>query len=307
MKLGFTYPGWVRKAVTFTIDDGNIPLDRKFIGYVGPAGIRGTFNLCTPLRADMTAQDYRDFYAGYGIADHCRYHAYPFSPARPKANIAGEPYVPGEADPEKLYRTEEEGLYRIRTWGWTYIADDDKYMECVESCRQELEAVFGKGSIKGYVWPNGAQENPGVFRRLCGAGFGSIRATGCVEDSTGFALPADRMAWSYNANYKDMAEVARKYAEYPDDGGLKFFCFGVHSHDFENAGRWDVLEDFCKKFAAGREKYWSAPVDDIFDYEDAVKAVRCEGGRICNPSGLTVYAEADGKRLVLAPGETLAL
>ena len=25
------FPGWVRKSFTFTIDDGNIDLDRKFI------------------------------------------------------------------------------------------------------------------------------------------------------------------------------------------------------------------------------------------------------------------------------------
>ena len=39
------FPGWVRKSVTFTIDDGNIKMDKKFLDIVKPAGILGTFNL----------------------------------------------------------------------------------------------------------------------------------------------------------------------------------------------------------------------------------------------------------------------
>ena len=50
MKLDLNYyPGWTRKSITFTIDDGNLKLDRKFLDVVKPAGLKGTFNLCTPL------------------------------------------------------------------------------------------------------------------------------------------------------------------------------------------------------------------------------------------------------------------
>ena len=38
------FPGWVRKQVSFTIDDGNIEMDKKFIDIVRPAGVLGTFN-----------------------------------------------------------------------------------------------------------------------------------------------------------------------------------------------------------------------------------------------------------------------
>ena len=38
------FPGWVRKSVSFTIDDGNIEMDKKFIDIVRPAGVLGTFN-----------------------------------------------------------------------------------------------------------------------------------------------------------------------------------------------------------------------------------------------------------------------
>ena len=39
------FPGWVRKSVSFTIDDGNLEMDKRFIDTVSPYGIKGTFNI----------------------------------------------------------------------------------------------------------------------------------------------------------------------------------------------------------------------------------------------------------------------
>ena len=67
------FPGWTRKSITFTIDDGNVEMDKKFLDIVRPAGIRGTFNL---HRWDLlTPDEYRNFYRGYEIANHCMHHA----------------------------------------------------------------------------------------------------------------------------------------------------------------------------------------------------------------------------------------
>ena len=292
------FPGWVRKAITFTIDDGNVPLDRKFLALTAPAGLRGTFNLSTPLE-HLSPEGYRKFYDGYEISNHCSRHAYPLTPKTDKP-LKNEPFDEKTADPAYTYPTDEADIRRVRTWGWTYLAaTDERYLDCVDIAQKELESVFGEGKIRDYVWPNGEQDNPRVLQMLIDYGFRSLRKTGCVEDSTNFALPADRMHWSYNANYKDMTEVAAKYDAYPDDGRLKFFCFGVHSHDFENAGRWDVLEDFCRKYGNRPEDFWYASVGDIFDYEDAVKSVRITDEGIENPSDVDLAVTVDGVRKTL--------
>ena len=299
------YPAWTRKSITFTIDDGNVPLDRKFLDITEPAGLKGTFNLTTPLKR-LTTEEYREFYKGYEISNHCRYHAYPFTEETTR-EIKNELFDRDTADRAYGYLTEEEGLYRIFTYGWTYLAEDAKYMECVDKCQKELEDVFGKGKIRGYVWPCGLQYNDKVIEAVKSYGFQAVRKTGCVEDSTGFALPADRMMWSYNANYKDMTEVAEKYESWPDDGELKFFCFGVHSHDFENAGRWDVLIDFCAKYGNRPNDFWYASVGEIMDYEDAVKAVVISDTEICNPSNVDLYIKIDGEPKVLPANSQIAL
>lgn len=291
------YPAWTRKSITFTIDDGNVRLDRKFLDITEPAGLKGTFNLTAPMKR-LTPEEYREFYKGYEISNHCRYHAYPFT-AQTAREIKNEQFDPETADRAYGYLTEEEGLYRIYTYNWTYLATDEKYMECVDACQRELEEVFGKGKIRGYVWPCGLQHNEFVIDAVKRYGFQSVRETGCVGDSTGFSLPRDRMAWSYNAYYKNMLDFGAKYEAYPDDGELKFFCFGVHSHDFENAGRWDVLIDFCRLYGNRPKDFWYASVGEILDYEDAVKAVEITDTEIRNPSGIDLYVKIDGECVIL--------
>ena len=180
-------------------------------------------------------------------------------------------------------------------------------MKCVDECQKELEDVFGKGKIRGYVWPCGLQHNDRVIEAVKSYGFQSVRKTGCLEDATGFALPEDRMEWNHNANYKDMLEVGEKYDAYPDDGQLKFFCFGVHSHDFENAGRWDVLIEFCARYGNRPNDFWYASVGEILDYEDAVKAVVVTDSEIKNPSSVDLYIKIDGEPKILSANSCISL
>lgn len=296
------YPGWTRKAITFTIDDGNIAMDEKFLSIVKPAGVIGTFNLCTSLKKTMTAEDYRAFYRGYEIANHCHRHPHAFSESRNPA-IAEEAFDEATADQTKAYRTDDEGFYRIyspRANSWNYyIATEDKYMDYVALCNGILEDVFGAGTVKDFVWPFGDQQNPALTQRLIDYGFRSIRITGDVSDSTGFALPADRTRWSYNAHHKTLLENAAKYEAYPDDGELKFFAFGVHSIDFERDGIWDDLKEFCRLYGNRPKDYWYASVGDILDYEDAVKALRIENDKITNDSNVDLYVKIDGEKVVV--------
>ena len=300
------FPGWVRKSVSFTIDDGNIAMDEKFLSIVKPAGIKGTFNLCTPLKKNMSDADYRRFYHGYEIANHCRRHPHAFSATR-NPTVTSRPFDEETADKKLAYPTDEEGFYRIfsRTWNY-FIATDDKYMSLVDDCTRELEAVFGKGSVRDYVWPFGDQANPALFERLASHGFRSIRATGDVDDSTGFALPKDRMCWSYNASNRSLRKIADKYALYPDDGELKLFCFGVHSIDFDRDENWDDLVYFCDTYG-NRDDFWYASMGEIFDYEDAVRAIRIEEKEIVNDSPIDLYIKIDGKRQKLCAFSSLPI
>lgn len=300
----FRYPNFARKAISFTIDDGNLELDGKFIDIVRPAGITGTFNLMgTDRKGAITDGEYREFYRGFGIANHCKEH--------PKSllcigeyKISEEPFDAKAANPEYLYKTEVEGLYHKNygTW-WGTAATSDTYIRLVDEGRCELERVFGVGSVTGFVWPFCRQEDDAIISHLEAAGYKSVRRTGTAD----FSIPTDKMNWCYNAIHTNLIERAEEYESLPDDGELKFFCFGVHSHDFENDCCWQVLESFAARWGRREGEFWYAPVADIFDYADATAAATVTDASVTNNSHRAIFLEHGGRKIRLEAGEIFNL
>ena len=301
MKLDIFYPGWCRKAISFTIDDGNIEMDTKFISIVKPFGIRGTFNLCSPDLKRYTPDFYREMYDGFGIANHCKLH--PFLLNGTEGEITDEPFDVGCADESKLYKTEREGVYNHHTPnGWRRKATLKTYCELITECHEELESIFGEGSVRSFVWPFGDQRSDDILKYIEDKhGYFAARRTGNVEDTTGFAVPSDRMHWSYNASHKNLLDCAAKYEAYGDDSELKFFSFGVHSIDYERAECWHELEEFAEKYGNRPSDFYYAPIDDIFRYCDATKELRIDGNEIENPTDVEIYVKIDGTPAVLKP------
>ncbi len=311
------FPGFVRKSVSFTMDDGHLSPDTKFLSIVRPAGIKGTFNLYCADRA--TPEEYRALYDGYEIANHSKYH--------PLAFVDGNEYVvsdePHNPETNQSYTPENpviyksgvvEGLYVFtkspedaETRRWFKLCDAENYFKFSRESRQELEAVFGEGSVKSFVWPYCEQENKKLFELLSNDGYNSIRKTGEIGDSTDFDLPADRMRWSYNATNRTLLTWMEKYESYADDGKLKFFCFGVHASDFERDNNWSELEEFATKYGNRPDTYYYAAVSDILEYEDAVKALRILETELVNDSDVTLYITLGGERTVIAPHSKITL
>lgn len=304
------YPGWARKAVTFSIDDGNINFDKKFIDTVKPYGICGTFNLSTVDTQKFSPEEYRRLYEGFGISNHCKLHPYAMTPER-ETEISEDEFFEATADTSKRYKTDVDGVYYFyveNIKGWRRVATDEAYIRLVDEGKAEIESIFGEGSITTYVWPYFEQPNEAVKDYVINkAGYKAVRKTGNVGDSTGFAVPADRARWSYNANHKTVTECAELFDTYPDDGELKFFCLGVHSIDYERAGCWDELEAFAKRLGSREGSVWSASVEQIFEYADAVNAVTVTEEKIENPTDIKLYIKVDGAKRILEPHSELLL
>ena len=118
MNIEVFYPRFLKKAISFTIDDGNLKLDKKFIDIVKPYGIKGTFNLVGKDRMEnLTDEEYREFYSGFEIANHCKNHPKVILPTD-NFIISDDPFDPETANPEFIYKTDKEGLYHkfYRTW-----------------------------------------------------------------------------------------------------------------------------------------------------------------------------------------------
>ena len=286
------YPGWVRRSITFTIDDGSLVLDRKFIDKIKPYGIKGTFNIPT-VRGSH--DEYRALYGEYGISNHCKLHPYAFGDGV-EYNITSEPFDKDTADPAKCYATSKEGVYHYNPGnGWRTIADSAAYLKLAEENLAELYEIFGRENVHGYCWPYCLQNNLEVVSGVR-AMHEWVRGTGY---SGSFDLPKDRLDWHYTANFRNLKEESEKYDSLADDGELKFFCFGVHAFDFENHGCWGVLEDFVRKIGNRPEDYYYADNHTIFSYADAVKNLKASDEGIDNQSDYDLYIKVDGKRRVI--------
>ena len=297
------YPSFTAKAITFSIDDGNMECDKRFIDIVRPEGIKGTFNLFFGAKRELSDEVYRNFYEGYEIANHCNLHPFAIDTQREYA-FSEEPFDAKTADKDLVYRTSRRGVWRIYNKShWAYLADREAYLLLARECNDELEKIFGKGKIKGFVWPYGLQNDTELRKKLSLLGFQSIRKT----YTPGFSLPKDRTLWGYNADSSNMDRLIIDFENLEDDGELKFFCFGVHSVDFERANKWEMLSSFAKKYGNRPQDFFYGSVGEIFDYEDAMNSLLIEDGKIYNSSDKRLYVSVNGKKIVLEPNKPYRL
>lgn len=301
--LQLCYENFATKALTFTIDDGNLPMDEKFMSILAPHGIRGTFNLTNAQK--LTAEEYRAFYKGYGIANHCKGHPMVFVPGR-EYSFSKDPLNDTNGNASLLYPTADPRVFHCYPHKWRAYTDRDTYYAFSEVSRKELLSVFGDSAVKDFVWPHGEQKDP-VLHEMLKKRYRSIRKTGSLMDATGFSLPWDLHAWTYNATHDNLLVAAELYEACPDNGELKFFALGVHSVDFETNNKWEDLRLFAERMGDRPDTYYYAPVGEIFDYSEAVKMLRVEKDHIENPSDRMIYLIIDGERTVLAPHSVYTL
>ena len=296
------YPGWTRKAITFSIDDGIVPNDEKFIKIVRPAGIKGTFNLCTHNMTFLPKEEYKEFYKGYEIANHTLYHPFAFEDGE-TYRIADTLFDQEHANPELVYPTEMQHLYYImKPRGWRKIADTEGYISFIDACQNELEEVFGKGCVRSFVWPFDQQENEEIKKHLETKDYYGIRRSGARGTEGNFDLEEERMPWRYTANHLNLLEMAELYEQQEDDGKLKFFCFGVHSNDFEYGDKWDDLRLFAEKYGNRPNDYYYGTVGEIFDYADALKKLIITDCAVKNPTEFDLYIRIEDKNVIIKAG-----
>ena len=304
------YPGWTRKAISFSIDDGNLEMDKKFMDIVEPYGFKGTFNLCSERLERMTPDEYRAFYRGHEIANHCKYHPAAFVDGE-EYNISDEPFDAETADREKLYSYKGiEGLYytACAAGGWLKRATADAYIKFIEDGHRELEEVFGKGSIRCFIWPYGQQKNQKVMDYVHSIeGYYGDRWSHVGKSPEEYFAPPTKDVFYAAGRFNNILEMAESFEKLDDDGELKFFCFGIHSIDYERGETWGDLEIFAKTYGARPCDYYYATVVEVYDYAEAVKALEITDTEIKNPSGIDLYIKLDGERRVIKAGRSLPL
>ena len=271
------YPGWKRKALTFSYDDAP-PGDRRLVEILNRHGMKGTFNINTHNRPETVPSDApRD-------AD-----------GRLLISVAKDEW-------KSLYLAggHEIALHGARheTFGsvpWPVVMEDMyRNKEVIEA---ELHAP-----VRGFAYPCGASsktpEGDTILRAL-DVSYG--RVTQPAERR--FTLPADFLDWHPTAHHNaGIDAVGRDFlAAQAADEPLLCYIWG-HSFEFDNAGNWDVLENFCA-LMEGHAEIWYATNIEIFDYVTAARQLvwSLKGDSVANPTATAIYGFLDGKPIEIAP------
>ena len=272
------YPGGVRKAVTFSYDDG-CPDDLKLVEIFNKYGLKGTFNINSDRLLNGNGISVNDakrmIEDGHEIAVHGKNH---------KAN----------------------GISRAIDG----IRD-------VLLCREELEGALGQ-IIRGMAYPDtclttfaNSTDYTTVKNYLKDLGIVYSRTLG--GDNNSFRLPDDWYAWMPTCHHEnpdifkfiDEFLVLDLESNYSALRHPRLLYIWGHAYEFSCNDNWDRIEKICE-ILGRREDVWFATNIEIYEYTEAYKSLvwSADGKKVYNPTLKTVWFIDENTRYSVASGET---
>lgn len=272
------YPNGVRKAVTFSYDDGSVD-DLKLVEIFNRYKMKATFNLNSDrlLHGDgISVSDAKKMIEdGHEIAVHGKFH---------KANGISRPI---------------DGIKDVLT------------------CREELENALGK-IIRGMAYPDTGITNfsngtdyETVKAYLKNLGIVYSRTLG--RDNNSFCLPSDYYAWMPTAHHNN-SEIFNYIDEflsldlennYQAMRHPRLFYIWGHSFEFASNDNWDRIESICEKLGE-KADVWYATNMEIYEYVTAYNSLiwSADGNTVYNPTLQTVWFVDGNTRYCVDSGET---
>lgn len=267
MLLNFVWKEGRKKALTFSYDDGNYN-DRRLVEIFTKNGMKGTFNLCRPKGKNyVTTEEYKDLYIANGHEIACHAKNHPFLEQIPLMSVLEE------------------------------ILDN----------RKELEAAVGM-PVRGMAYPYGTLSSAGavtpeVKEVLRAAGIVYARTT--HHDERVIYMPSDFLEWHPTCHHRGNI-MERMDAFLQNPWGVQMLYIWGHSYEFENANNWDLIENFCEKYAHD-DRVWYATNGEIYDYVTACRRLitSADCSIVHNPSAMSVWVEHDQQIVEIKGGSTV--
>ncbi len=275
MSTFYRFPNGLHKALTLSYDDG-VEQDVRLIDILDQHGIRCTFN----LNSGCWAKEGTVYPAG-------QIHR------RMSASQVAKVY----ANPNH-----EVAAHCLTHASLTELSPSEIAHEVLAD-RENLEAMFG-GLVRGLAYPFGTFSDKVVQ---------ALRATGAayartVVSTNNFAIPNEWLTLhpTCHHNAPNLMQLCDRFLADGAPFGSQLFYLWGHSYEFEADNNWHVIEEFCEKMG-GRDDIWYATNIEIVDYVNACRAIitSADGHTLHNPTCIDVWADINGKRVVIHAGETV--
>ena len=268
------FPGGLRKAVTFSFDDG-VRQDLRLMEMFRKYGIKATFNLNSGLSGKEHDWEYR------GI------HVSRLSPEEIRENYGGF----------------EIAVHTVHHPDLTALSAEGVIQEVFQD-RQALEALAGY-PVRGMAYPYGtcSEDLTGLLRSL------GICYSRTVKSTHAYGFPEDYLAWHPTCHYmeQDAPKLADQFLTMDSDRLSLFYLWG-HSYELDGNDNWELMEEFCRKFGTAKD-VWRASNMEIYLYMEALDrlVVSCDQKILFNPSAQDLWVTADGRPVKIEGGKTVRL
>ena len=259
------YPGGKRRAFNITYDDGVLQ-DIRFVSLLNRYGLKGTFNLNSQLMEEEFAW---------------------LHPCGMEVRRLGIDAVQG------LYDGHEIASHTL-THPYMHDLPEFEILRQLGEDKARLEAIFGR-EVRGFAVPFDYYSDL-IARSAEICGFEYARMS---EFSLSYAPCGDWYRWKTGI-YHIMPELTA-FAEgfLKTDQELAVCQIVGHSYDLDAENLWETVENICAAVAA-QEDVWPCTNLELVRYLKAM--ARFDG---TNRSGMDLWFEADGKTIILHPGDSV--
>lgn len=267
-----TFPTYSKKAITFSIDDGNYARDAAIINMMHKYGIRATFNL---IEADNSGKYDIYVHPDFEIANHTTHI---------RMNLT-ENY------------TEADGT----------VTTPPTYENCIGSintANQEISNKLG-AQTKGLVWPFAAPRERDFYPDLV-TWAGENGYEYCRDSHTNgiFDVPKSWMDWKQTVwTHADWVDKVKKLTDMlvdmPQPDKFQILSIAGHGNDMEESVALDLYETIFQKIQ--NTNIWNATNLEIVLYEKATHKLEITETGIYNPTDVTMYLYINGQKCVAKP------
>ncbi len=264
------FPGWKRKAVTFSWDD-NADNNLTVLEKVNNAGLKTTFHLIAGWSPVETQKEsYIEKFKGHEISSHSYSHVwfkdYALSGAQKQITDA------------KSILSEYAG-YNVTGFAWSYAmptnaTNYDYYKELHPWLQKESGVEYARTTIF----------------------------------TQSYDIPNDWYKWNTTCETKAYYLYLQPLIDLPDDGKLKLLSMYSHPADYgTDANPWSNLDDMLTTIKNSSDVLWNATYIDTCRYIKALDKLKISSNRITNPTNIDLYIKVNNEKVIIKAGETIYL
>ena len=269
------YPGFVKKAVVLSFDDGPMYSDITMMNYLNEKNIKATFNLKTANISTALPSRFDPFYlsnvAPHEIANHTSTH----------------PYL-----------------------GSSY----DESCKVISDGKNQAEAWTGR-IVRGFAYPYSRPYGVDIEKDVADyiESLGMVYSR--VSETTGkFDIPEDFSDWHFTSSQLTLDGLDEEFYNLNTDE-LKVMSIWGHTWELDadanaNPPRteecWStVLVPLLNGIDEHRDELWSATCIDFYDYINAKNSLEETDETLYNGGSVPVYVKVGEKEAVILPGQKI--